>query len=229
MVKSHILTSALLIVGASAFAPSSPVAFTRSALRMSDEEPVAEPVVQQSVALVPIKEDTVQFTAGLVGGAIGFAVGGPVLGAFAATATNYISKNDNEASEVISAVSKSSIEIFNYLKTLDNKYTLLKSAQSSLEDALEKVKAQNADSDTIQKIEDTLKLTTDKITEVNDEYDIVGAGVTALGVVGDLVEKALVKAGELNDEYKLSDRALATIKEVSSKAVDAAKDKIENA
>jgi len=229
MVKSHILTSALLIVGASAFAPSSPVAFTRSALRMSDEEPVAEPVVQQSVALVPIKEDTVQFTAGLVGGAIGFAVGGPVLGAFAATATNYISKNDNEASEVISAVSKSSIEIFNYLKTLDNKYTLLKSAQSSLEEALEKVKAQNADSDTIQKIEDTLKLTTDKITEVNDEYDIVGAGVTALGVVGDLVEKALVKAGELNDEYKLSDRALATIKEVSSKAVDAAKDKIENA
>jgi len=229
MVKSHILTSALLIVGASAFAPSSPVAFTRSALRMSDEEPVAEPVVQQSVALVPIKEDTVQFTAGLVGGAIGFAVGGPVLGAFAATATNYISKNDNEASEVISAVSKSSIEIFNYLKTLDNKYTLLKSAQSSLEDALEKVKAQNADSDTIQKIEDTLKMTTDKITEVNDEYDIVGAGVTALGVVGDLVEKALVKAGELNDEYKLSEKALATIKEVSSKAVDAAKDKIENA
>jgi len=229
MVKSHILTSALLIVGAAAFAPSSPVAFTRSALRMSDEEPVAEPVVQQSVALVPIKEDTVQFTAGLVGGAIGFAVGGPVLGAFAATATNYISKNDNEASEVISAVSKSSIEIFNYLKTLDSKYTLLKSAQSSLEEALEKLKAQNADSDTIQKIEDALKSTTDKITEVNDEYDIVGAGVTALGVVGDLVEKALVKAGELNDEYKLSDRALATIKEVSSKAVDAAKDKIENA
>jgi len=229
MVKSHILTSALLIVGASAFAPSSPVAFTRSALRMSDEEPVAEPVVQQSVALVPIKEDTVQFTAGLVGGAIGFVVGGPVLGAFAATATNYISKNDNEASEVISAVSKSSIEIFNYLKTLDNKYTLLKSAQNSLEEALEKVKAQNADSDTIQKIENTLKLTTDKITEVNDEYDIVGAGVTALGVVGDLVEKALVKAGELNDEYKLSDKALATIKDVSSKAVDAAKDKIENA
>jgi len=225
MVKSHIITSALLIVGASAFAPSSPVAFTRSALRMSDEEPD----VQQSVALVPIKEDTVQFTAGLVGGAIGFAVGGPVLGAFAATATNYISKNDNEASEVISAVSKSSIEIFNYLKTLDSKYTLLKSAQSSLEEALEKLKAQNADSDTIQKIEDALKSTTDKITEVNDEYDIVGAGVTALGVVGDLVEKALVKAGELNDEYKLSDKALATIKEVSSKAVDAAKDKIENA
>lgn len=221
MVKSQILTSALFIVGASAFAPSTPVAFTRSALRMSDEEPVA-----QSVALVPIKEDTVQFTAGLVGGAIGFVVGGPVLGAVAATATNYISKNEGEASEVISAVSKSSIEIFNYLKTLDNKYTLLKNAQTSLEEALEKVKAQNADSDTIQKIEDTLKMTTDKITEVNDEYDIVGAGVTALGVVGDLVEKALVKAGELNEEYKLSDKAIASIKDVTSKAVDAAKERI---
>jgi hypothetical protein len=29
----------------------------------------------------------------------------------------------------------------------------------------------------------------------------VGVVLTALGVVGDLVEKAIVKAGELNEEY----------------------------
>jgi len=193
------------------------LAFSRSALRMSDTE---------SVALVPIKEETVEFTAGIVGGAIGFAVGGPVLGAIAATASNYISRNEGEAGEIIGAVSKSTIEVFNYLKTLDAKYTLLKNAQSSLEEALEKVKAQNADSDTIQKIEDTLKLTTDKITEVNDEYDLVGAGVTALGVVGDLVEKAIVKAAELNEEYQLSDKALKAVADVTAKAVTAAKEKL---
>jgi len=216
MVKS-IIAITIFITGASAFAPSAPLAFSRSALRMSDTE---------SVALVPIKEETVEFTAGIVGGAIGFAVGGPVLGAIAATASNYISRNEGEAGEIIGAVSKSTIEVFNYLKTLDAKYTLLKNAQSSLEEALEKVKAQNADSDTIQKIEDTLKLTTDKITEVNDEYDLVGAGVTALGVVGDLVEKAIVKAAELNEEYQLSDKALKAVADVTAKAVTAAKEKL---
>ena len=54
-----------------------------------------------------------------------------------------------------------------------------------------------------------------------NEYDLVGAGVTALSVVGDLVEKAVAKAGELNEEYNLTEKA----KESLAKAVDTAKEK----
>ena len=55
--------------------------------------------------------------------------------------------------------------------------------------------------ESIAKVEAALASTSAKIGEINEEYDLVGASVTALGVVGDLVEKAIKKAGELNEEY----------------------------
>lgn len=48
-------------------------------------------------------------------------------------------------------------------------------------------------------------------------------GMTALGVVGDLVEKAIVKAGELNEEYQLSSKAADALKEAVDKAKAASK------
>eukprot|EP00568_Trieres_chinensis_P002277 CAMPEP_0183294056 /NCGR_PEP_ID=MMETSP0160_2-20130417/2521_1 /TAXON_ID=2839 ORGANISM="Odontella Sinensis, Strain Grunow 1884" /NCGR_SAMPLE_ID=MMETSP0160_2 /ASSEMBLY_ACC=CAM_ASM_000250 /LENGTH=252 /DNA_ID=CAMNT_0025455287 /DNA_START=241 /DNA_END=999 /DNA_ORIENTATION=+ len=171
-------------------------------------------------ALVPIKEETVEFTAGLLGGIAGFAVGGPILGAIGAAIANYASKTDEEVGEVVSAVSKSAIETWNYLSRLDAKYEVLNKAKGSLEDALDKVKKQdNVDPETVAKVEGALKSTTDKINEINEEYDLVGAASTALGVVGDLVEKAVKKAGELNSEYDLTNKA----KDSLSKAVDKAK------
>ena len=53
---------------------------------------------------------------------------------------------------------------------------------------------------------------------------LVGAGMTALGVVGDLVEKAVKKAGEVNEEYQLSGKALDALKTSVEKAQVAAKD-----
>jgi len=179
---------------------------------------VAAPPSDPAGALVPISEETVEFTAGLVGGAVGFAVGGPVLAAVSAAAANYFAKSEGETGEIIGAVSKSAIEVYNYLRKLDTKYTLLEKAKASLEESLVKVKAQNSSSDTIEKVEEALKSVTDKITEVNDEYDLVGAGVTALGVVGDLVEKAVNRASELNEEYKLTDKATSALKDATEKA-----------
>ena len=95
-------------------------------------------------------------------------------------------------------------------------------AKASLEDALSKGKsADKVNPDTIEKLESALDSTTSKIDEINNEYDLVGAGVTALSVVGDLVEKAVAKAGELNEEYNLTEKA----KESLAKAVDTAKEK----
>lgn len=198
---------------ASAFAPQQSIARPATVVFMSEEEAGGK--------LVAIKEETVEFTAGLIGGAAGFVIGGPVLGAIGAAAANYVSKSEDDAGELVGTVSKSAIEVYNYLATLDNKYELLSKAQGSLQDALEKVKSQEkVDEEAIQKIEDALAATTAKIEEVNDEYDLVGSGMTALSVVGDLVEKTVAKVQELNEEYQLTDKA----KDALTTAVDKAKD-----
>jgi hypothetical protein len=185
------------------------------------EEADAAPEESTGGALVPIKEETIEFTAGLIGGAVGFAVGGPILGAITAAAANYASKTDQEVGEIVQSVSKTSIEVYNYLATLDAKYELLNNAKKSLTDSLEKIKkADNVDPETVKKVEDALASTTSKIKEINEEYDLVGAGSTALGVVGDLVERAVKQAGVINEEYKLTQKA----KDALSQAVDKAKE-----
>ena len=231
------LVHLIAISSASAFSPSLPASrsFVSRPLFAEEAEapvepaaPAPAPVVDESPsepagALVPIKEETIEFTAGLIGGAVGFAVGGPVLGAITAAMANYASKTDKEVGEVVQAVSKASIEVYNYLATLDAKYEVLTKAQSSLEDALNKVKsADNVNPDTVKKVEDALANTSSKIKEINEEYDLVGAGQTALGVVGDLVEKAVKKAGDLNEEYKLTDKAQDALKGAVDKAKSAA-------
>ena len=209
------LTVAIL-QGASAFVPQQR-AFVRPAVTsfMSEETDGGK--------LVAIKEETVEFTAGLLGGLAGFVVGGPVLGAFAAAAANYVSKSESEASEVVGAVSKTALEAYNYLATLDSKYELLGSAQDSLENALDNLKSQDkVNPDTIQKVENALASTKATIEEVNDEYDLVGSGMTALGVVGDLIEKTVLKVSELNEEYQLTDKAKTALSSAVDKAKDAA-------
>lgn len=225
------ILSLLLVGSAAAFAPAASQSRPSFGLRMSDDPSPTFPTPAPPAAaaptggsLVPIKEETVEFTAGIVGGVVGFAVGGPVLGALGAAAANYASKMDNDVSQVVSAVSKSSIQIYNYLTQLDTKYEILSKAQASLEDSLTKLKAQgNVDPDTINKVESALSSTKNKISELNDEYDLVGAGTTAFGVIGDLVEKAVVKAGELNEEYKISNKALDALTGAVEKAKASAK------
>jgi hypothetical protein len=225
----------LVIASASAFAPPTQrVSFVRPALRMSEEtETEAPPAPAPAPApaavapkssggkLVPIKEETVEFTAGILGGLAGLALGGPVLGAIGAAAANYVAKTDGDVAEVVSAVSKTSIEVFNYLTKLDEKYEILNKAKASLEQAADKLKSTgNVDPAALEKVENALATTTSKIGEINEEYDLVGAGVTALGVIGDLVEKTVAKAGELNEEYDLTSKA----KEALAKGVDKAKE-----
>lgn len=227
MVKYNTLLALALIGSSSAFSPAHrPLNVRQTSLSMSDEPaapapPAPTPV--KSTAIVPINEETVEFTAGIIGGIVGFSIGGPVLGAITAAAANYASKTDAEVGEVLSAVSKSSIEIFNYVSKLDSKYEVLDKAKAQLEAALEKTKnSDSASAETVQKIESALANTNSKIREINDEYDLVGTGVTALGVVGDLIEKAIIKAGELNEEYKLSEKATKAISEAVEKAKNAA-------
>jgi len=217
MMKISSIILPLLAIGlTSAFTTPSTQRSFGVRLNMADDDEIGG-------KLVPVKQETVEFTAGIIGGIVGLAVGGPVVGAVVAAASNYGSKKDAEVGEVLSAVSKSSIQIYNYLVKLDSRYELLTNTKASLESALEKVKDNdNVNPETVGKVENALASTTSKLGEINEEYDLVGTGVTALGIVGDLVEKAVVKASELNEEYKLTDKAIDALKAGVSKASDAA-------
>lgn len=227
----------LVIASASAFAPPAQrVTFVRP-LQMSEETetaappppppaPKPAPVAPKATggSLVPIKEETVEFTAGVLGAIAGFAVGGPILAAIAAAAANYASKTEGDVGEIMSAVSKTSLEVFNYLVKLDDKYEILNKAKASLEEAANKLKSSpNVDPEALDKVEKALATTTSKIEEINEEYDLVGGGVTALGVIGDLVEKAINKAGELNEEYNLTTKAKDALSAAVEKGKEAAK------
>jgi hypothetical protein len=217
--KISLVYSFLLASSVSAFVPHQTRSLHRP-LSMSDEDAKKEP----AGALVPVKEETVEFTAGLIGGIAGFALGGPVLGAIGAAAANYISKMDGDATVAVNAVSKSSIEVFNYLANLDSKYEILTKAKDSLQKSLDTLKKNDSvDPATIEKVESALAKTNAKIKEINDEYDLVGGATTALGVVGDLVEKAVKKAGEINEEYQLSTKAKEALASAIEKAKQAAK------
>jgi hypothetical protein len=228
MKVSSVAACFLFATSASAFAPTSQqrAPFVGRPLHMADDETATVPSPSKAAggALVPIKEETVEFTAGIIGGVAGLFLGGPVLGAIGAAALNYVSKMDGDLTTVVQAASKSSIEVFNYLAGLDQKYAILNKAQSSLETSLEKLKKQDGvDPSTISKVESALKNTNQKIKEINDEYDLVGGATTALGVIGDLVEKAVKKAGELNEEYQLSSKAKDALAKAVEKAKEAAK------
>jgi len=218
MQKSVLICLLSLTTPCLAFVPTNQRRFTPSRVLMAEDA-----VEEAGGKLVPIKEETVEFTAGIIGGIAGFAVGGPVLGAVVAAAANYASKTESDAGDIVSSVSKSSIEAYNYLAKLDTKYEVLTKANGSLEAALDKLKAEAGDNkEAIAKVESALETTQKKITELNDEYDLVGGAVTALGVAGELVEKAVKKFGELNEEYMLTSKATDALKSAIEKAKAAA-------
>ena len=55
---------------------------------------------QKPLRLVPINEAAVELTSGMLGAAVGFSVGGPVLGVLGASAANYFSREDARCSDM---------------------------------------------------------------------------------------------------------------------------------
>merc|ERR1719198_2403209 len=200
----------LCLAPIAAFVPSrwNPAATSRTApMRMSEE----------GGALVPVNEENIGAGASTLGAVAGVAVGGPVVGAVGAAVVNYVSKQDNELSDVARGIGKVALDVFNFATKLNSKYDLTDKAGSAALSAIDKVKEKDAEG-TLDKIEDAIATTTDKLSALNDEYDLVGKGKQVLWVAGDLSEKAIVKGIELNEEYDLVNKAGSAVKDAASKA-----------
>ena len=118
-----------------------------------------------------------------------------------------------------------SLDVYNFLLKLNGKYDLSDKASAAVKEQLEKLKAGES-GETMTKVEDAVTTVTSKVGELNKEYDLVEKGKQAIGYAGDLSVKAIDKGIELNKEYKITEQVTAKLTEASSKAVDAAKDKM---
>lgn len=193
--------------------PPPPAAAVAPAPRRSEAIPAGS-TIPTSRSIVPVNESTIEFTSGLIAGIVGLALAGPVGGAVAALAANYASRTqgDLDAGDVIRSVSKSAIQVYNYLSRLDDKYRGLEKARESLAAAYKQLESEpNADPLYLRRIEQSLERTAARMRELNEKYDLVDSGFVALGVVGDLVEITLNKIDEVNGKYKLTDRAWSAV------------------
>ena len=188
--------------------------------------------VPRELAIVPVNESTVQFTAGALGGAAGFIVGGPILGIVTASVFNYLSRKEEDKSSTASATTTSPKKIvdtasqtallaYNYVAQFEKKNQIIDSIFKLLERITDKAKETDTPaSEVLVSLEQTLGGIANKVEELNDDYDIVGGVGTVLDSVGDLVEISVDKVVELNKEYKFTDRAVDAVKVVVGKVAE---------
>jgi len=173
-------------------------------------------------AIIPINAANVEFTSGVLGGALALAFGAsPILVAIAAATTNYVAKKDDlgEVNELVQGLSKASLNTVNWFARLDAKYALVGKLSESLYNSLNDLKnSEGKNAETVRKLEDTVLKTTKQIKQLADEIDLIEGGKQALGAVGEVLETSIDKAFDANKEYKLTERATGAAKKAIGKA-----------
>lgn len=198
---------------------------------VDEPEPVAvaEKTIPRSHALVPINEETLEFTSGVVGGIVGLALAGPVGGVFGSTIFNFFSRQmDGDVTEAINNTAKKSIELYNYLSKLDAKYDILNGSKQSLTRSIEKIKESGSVSPeaakTVKKLEARLDQVKEKIDQVNNEYDVTTNVLLALDKFGDIVERTVKKSFEFEKKNGLAGKLVNAWSQAIEKALEAADD-----
>mmetsp|Transcript_10446 Transcript_10446/g.15864 ORF Transcript_10446/g.15864 Transcript_10446/m.15864 type:complete len:356 (-) Transcript_10446:166-1233(-) len=177
--------------------------------------------VVRELAIVPINEASVEFTAGTIGAAAGFLLGGPIVAGLAALSCNYLARKDEDKStstatttttspkKVVDTASITALNAYNSLAKFEKQNAILDTISNLLEKIVDKAKESDSPAgDAIVAVESTLGGIVDKV----EEYDLVGGAGTVLDSVGDLVEIGVDKVVDLNDEYRLTERVGSVVK-----------------
>jgi len=176
--------------------------------------------VVRELAIVPINEASVEFTAGTIGAAAGFVLGGPIVAAFAALSCNYLARKDEDKSssttttatspkKVVDTASITALNAYNSLAKFEKQNAILDTISNLLEKVVDKAKELYSPAgDAIVAVESTLGGIVDKV----EEYDLVGGAGTVLDSVGDLVEIGVDKVVDLDEEYRLTERVKGVVK-----------------
>ena len=183
--------------------------------------------VPRELAIVPINEATVQFTAGTIGGVAGLVVGGPVVAALSATIFNYLSRKDEDKSssstspkKIVDTAALTALHIYNFLAQFEKDNKIVDSAFKLMEKVVDKAKESEGAGDVLATLESTLGGVVNKVEELNDDYDLIGGAGTVLGSFGDLLEVGLDKVVEANEEYKFTERVGGVVKNTVEKVTE---------
>lgn len=149
--------------------------------------------------LVPVDKVNTENAAAVTGGILGFILGGPIIGAVLAAVTNYAAKKDDDSGEALRGFGKTVVESFNFLTKLNSKYNLLPSFTKKIDNALSSAAREN---EAIGKVKETLSSTVDKVSELNQEYQLVEKGKELVVAAATLSDTAIEKALELNKKVK---------------------------
>ncbi len=183
--------------------------------------------VPRELAIVPINDSTIQFTAGALGLTAGLVLGGPILAIFLSATANYLSRkddaplqsskdNDDDSAPTVStsspkrivdAASQTALYLYNFLAQFERDNKIVDSTLQLLESSISTAKKQSSETgETIIKIESTLGDITKSAQTLNDQYDLVGGAGTVLNTVGDLVEDSVDRVIDLNEQFRLTER-----------------------
>lgn len=191
-------------------------------MRMSEEPaapaPTPAPKAESTALVVPADKEAIEVSAGLTTFILGSILINPIGGLVLGSAVNYISKQDSDASEVARGVGKVAIDSFNFVSKIFTKYDVGDKTSSALGEAVSGLKEKDTQYGVIEKAEATLKATSDKIAELDAEYDLKAKTGQVLVKASEVSTAAVEVVKELNEEYKITD-----------KAVDAAKKAVESA
>lgn len=224
------------VVTAEAAAETTSAAETESSSSSSSSTKGTQFTVPRELALVPINESTVQFTAGTLGALAGLLLGGgPFLAIFLSATANYLSRKDDEPlaqpgkdiatyaspKRIVDTASQTALLIYNFLAQFERDYKIVDGTFKLLEGAVDKAKqSEESGSETIVALESTLGGVAKNIEKLNQDFDLVGGAGTVLNSVGDLVENSVDKVVKLNEEYKLTDRMGGVVKGAVAKATE---------
>lgn len=176
-------------------------------------------------AIIPLNKENVEFTSGVLGGVAAVALGAnPLFAVVVAAAANYISRKEDlgEISEIVNSISTSSLQTLNWFGKLDEKYTVLDKLSETLDQQVSSLKSsEGKNAETVGKIEQTIKSTSNQLSQLAEELDLVEGSKQALGAFGDVLETSIDKAVDANKEYKLTERA----GEAAKKAIEKVKDR----
>jgi len=189
--------------------------------------------IPRELALVPINESTVQFTAGALGLTAGLVLGGPLLAIFLSATANYLSRKDDEPQpgkeesatstspkRIVDTASQTALLIYNFLAQFERDNKIVDGTFKLIEGAVDKAKQSEEGGETIASLENTLGGVAKSVEKLNEDFDLVGGAGTVLNSVGDLVEDSVDKVVDLNDQFKLTERVGSVVKGAVAKVTE---------
>mmetsp|Transcript_45475 Transcript_45475/g.144973 ORF Transcript_45475/g.144973 Transcript_45475/m.144973 type:complete len:254 (-) Transcript_45475:47-808(-) len=177
--------------------------------------PAPAPSTEESTALVKVTEENVLTAAGILGGVVGLVVGGLWLGAATFVASSYFVRQENDVSKALRGVATGSLEAVNFGASVNDKYKVTDQVGGAVSNAVDSAKKNPDTKEAASAVTGFVDNVVGAVGSVDKEVGIKdNLGKLAVSA-GDVANKAVEKAVELNKEYKVTDQIKEKVEEVT--------------